>query len=284
MNHSFNIEDAKLHGVECAIILNNIRYWIEYNKANRKNIYDGRVWTYNSVRAYSELFPYWTADQIRRYFEKLEKCGAIITGNYNKRNGDRTKWHSIPGDEALCQLADSPEHLANSPDRIGENAKPLPDINADINADAAAADFSLAGKGLKPTKTIKESKVKKARDFSSIEPVLKVLREYDANIEKAISINTQRMIEHEIEENGVEFVSDAVYGRILTVKGTGKPLALTTFFDPDRAEWRADMAREGERLRLALEGLKMASQRISQPVIEYSEGEYIENPWQTSNI
>ena len=112
--------------------------------------------------------------------------------------------------------------------------------------------------------------------------MLKVLREYDANIEKAISINTQRMIEHEIEENGVEFVSDAVYGRILTVKGTGKPLALTTFFDPDRAEWRADMAREGVRLRLALEGLKMASEPISQPVIEYSEGEYIENPWQTS--
>lgn len=142
--------------------------------------------------------------------------------------------------------------------------------------------WSLADKGLKPTKTTKVPKVKKARDFSAIEPVLKVLREYDANIEKAISLNTQRMIENEIEENGVEFVSNAVYGRVLTVKGTGKPLALTTFFDPDRAEWRADMAKVGEQLRIASEGLKMASKPIPQPVIEYSEGEYIENPWQTS--
>lgn len=283
MNHSFNIDDAKLHGVECAIILNNIRYWIEYNKANRKNIYDGRVWTYNSVRAYSELFPYWTADQIRRYFEKLEKCGAIITGNYNKRNGDRTKWHSIPGDESLCQLADSPEHLANSPDRIGENAKPLPDINADINADAAAADFSLAGKGLKPTKTTKEPKVKKARDFSAIEPVLEELKKHDVRIERAISMNLQKMIEHEIEENGMEFVVNAVRGRLAHVK-YGESLYLSAFFDPDKAEWRSDMAKIGERVLMGSEWLKKASQPISQPVIEYSEGEYIENPWQTSNI
>ena len=165
----------------------------------------------------------------------------------------------------------------------GDARQNLPAVLETNPKETSSGGWSLADKGLKPTKTTKEPKVKKARDFSSIEPVLKVLREYDANIEKAISLNTQRMIEHEIEENGMEFVSDAVYGRILTVKGTGKPLALTTFFDPDRAEWRADMAKEGVRLRLALEGLKMASQPISQPVIEYSEGEYIENPWQTSN-
>ena len=175
------------------------------------------------------------------------------------------------------------EGIGDTDDTINGDTHGTLILTVNNNSSRSGGGWSLADKGLKPTKTIKESKVKKARDFSSIEPVLKVLREYDANIEKAISINTQRMIEHEIEENGVEFVSDAVYGRILTVKGTGKPLALTTFFDPDRAEWRADMAREGERLRLALEGLKMASQRISQPVIEYSEGEYIENPWQTSN-
>ena len=151
------------------------------------------------------------------------------------------------------------------------------------NNSSSGGGWSLAGKGLKPTNTTKEPKVKKARDFSSIEPVLNILRQYDAKIEKAISRNLQQIIQHEIEENGVEFVCDAVRGRLYTVKSTGKPLALTTFFDPDRAEWRADMAREGVRLRLALEGLKMASQPISQPVIEYSEGEYIENPWQTSN-
>jgi hypothetical protein len=90
------------------------------------------------------------------------------------------------------------------------------------------------------------------------------------------------MIEHEIEEHGVDYVCNAVRGRMYAVKGTGKPLMLTAFFDPDRAEWRADMAKHGEQLRMASERLKMASQRISQPVIEYLEGEYIENPWQTS--
>jgi len=144
MTHSFNTDDAAKYGLPQAVILYNIRYWIEYNKAHRENIQDGRVWTYNSVRAYGELFPYLTTDQIRRYIESLEKAGAVICGSYNKRGGDRTKWHSLPGDEGLApgehlaelptHLANPPQHLAKMPNGNGEFAKALPDINSDINS------------------------------------------------------------------------------------------------------------------------------------------------------
>lgn len=81
MIHSFEIEDAEKYGVSEAIVLYNIRYWIRYNKANRLNIHDGRVWTYNSARALAELFPYFTADKIRRYLDNLESDGGLIVGN-----------------------------------------------------------------------------------------------------------------------------------------------------------------------------------------------------------
>lgn len=149
MTHSFEIEDATEYGVQEAIVLYNLRHWVCYNKANRLNIHDGRVWTYNSARALAELFPYFSADMIRRYLDKLEASGVIVTGNYNHRPGDRTKWYSVAGEDGVApeaedpdqvakmpdHLANSPKHLAKMPDPIGKFAAPLPDINTNINSD-----------------------------------------------------------------------------------------------------------------------------------------------------
>lgn len=116
MEHHFNVDDAKKHGIECAILLNNIRFWVDKNRANDKHFHDNKYWTYNSVKAFGELFPYWSKDQVRRYLEKLEKAGEIVSGNFNQSHYDRTKWYS---------LNDQIE-LANMPNEVGENAKPIP--------------------------------------------------------------------------------------------------------------------------------------------------------------
>jgi acyl-CoA thioesterase FadM len=72
MEHHFNIEDAKKYGIVEAVILHNIRFWIMKNKANNTHLHDGEYWTYNSVSAFTELFPYLTKDQIRRALESAE--------------------------------------------------------------------------------------------------------------------------------------------------------------------------------------------------------------------
>ena len=58
MEHSFDIEIATKFGLIEAILLNNIWWWVEKNKANGNNYYDGNYWTYNSTKAFAELFPY----------------------------------------------------------------------------------------------------------------------------------------------------------------------------------------------------------------------------------
>jgi hypothetical protein len=58
MIHSFNVEDAKKYGVIEAVLLSNFRFWVLHNKANKRHFYDGRFWTFNSVSAFEELFPY----------------------------------------------------------------------------------------------------------------------------------------------------------------------------------------------------------------------------------
>jgi len=276
----WNVNKAigRAHGIEHAALIAELIYKFKYWR-ERGQLDNARGFFYTSADIQKVLGV--SERAAKRLTKSVQGTGFVKV----KKRGQPAKNYWYLQFQAIADFLSQAETVPTGQDEtvLSSECETVPAITkkTDKENNTSSGGWSLADKGLKPTKTTKEPKVKKARDFTAIEPVLKVLREYDANIEKAISLNTQRMIEHEIEENGMEFVSDAVYGRILTVKGTGKPLALTTFFDPDRAEWRADMAREGERLRLALEGLKMASQPISQPVIEYLEGEYIENPWQT---
>lgn len=95
MQHHFNVEVATKYGINSAILLDNFYYWIEKNRANGNNFYDGQYWTYNSKRALSELFPYLTEKQVRTAIENLVNDGVLITGNYNKLKMDKTTWYSI---------------------------------------------------------------------------------------------------------------------------------------------------------------------------------------------
>lgn len=130
MNHSFNVDIAKKYGVELAIILENMQWWISKNKANKKHFYEGRYWTYNSVKAFSELFPYWSVHQIGRYLRRLENEELIISGNFNKAGYDHTKWYSV-NDNLILQNCNIECTEMHNP--FSENAQPIPDINTDIN-------------------------------------------------------------------------------------------------------------------------------------------------------
>lgn len=95
---NFNTNIAKLVGTDSAIIYSNIEYWVCKNKANERHFYDGRYWTYNSIKAFSEMFDYLSVKQIRNCLDKLEKSNLIIKGNYNQSSYDRTTWYALVND------------------------------------------------------------------------------------------------------------------------------------------------------------------------------------------
>lgn len=92
---SFDTLIAKEYGLLEATIIQNIFYWINKNKANDMNFFDGRYWTYNSVNAFQEQFIFASKDQIWRALKKLEDKGVLFTGNYNANIHDRTKWYAL---------------------------------------------------------------------------------------------------------------------------------------------------------------------------------------------
>lgn len=87
---------AKAIGLNEAIVLNQLHYWIEKNKRKGKNHYDNSYWVYNTYDEWQQQdFEYWSVDTVKRTFTKLEKLGLVISGNYNKMPMDRTKWYTI---------------------------------------------------------------------------------------------------------------------------------------------------------------------------------------------
>lgn len=103
MEHSFDVEIASKYGILEAILIKNIYYWIQKNKANDKHFYNGRYWTYNSVKAFQELFPYASIKKIRNALDRLEEKEIILKGNYNQNTYDRTLWYALT-DEGLALI------------------------------------------------------------------------------------------------------------------------------------------------------------------------------------
>lgn len=145
--HQFDTEIAEIYGVNAAILLNNIAFWVQKNAANDVNFFEGRYWTYNSVSAFSKLFPYLSKSQITTALKKLEGEGIIQTGNFNQSAYDRTTWYAFTDKgEQLLRNGDSENlfsiykksEMENKKIENGNirNEEPIPDNKPyDINSD-----------------------------------------------------------------------------------------------------------------------------------------------------
>lgn len=108
------------YGVDEALFLDSIMFWYRHNRANSLNLHDGRWWTYNSMAAFVELFPWWSGRQLQRIIKSCKEQGALLTANYNTDGRDRTVWYS-PSDELLELYGDE----SNSPNGQMHFTKPL---------------------------------------------------------------------------------------------------------------------------------------------------------------
>ena len=100
MTHSYDTNVAlAVGGAPEAVVLKEIVYWCGRNRDNGGEEHDGRYWMFMSLEGWREKFPEFRGciDNILR---RLEKGGWVVTGVFNKRSFDRTKWYS-PSDAAV---------------------------------------------------------------------------------------------------------------------------------------------------------------------------------------
>jgi len=106
----FNAIAAQKYGVGEAVMLHHLVFWVHRNALNGENEIDGKIWTYNSVKAFRGIFPFWSRDQIRRLLISLEKKGGIESGCHNRMGFDRTKWFTITREACEIYELELPQH------------------------------------------------------------------------------------------------------------------------------------------------------------------------------
>lgn len=141
-------------GLNKAIFLNQLNYWIELNEQSGINFEDGYYWSYSSYPKMIERdFPYWSVDTLKRAVTSLEKYGIVISANYNSMKMDKKKWYRIDY-KRLQEVIDIVKHhdeLANS----------------DVNAICTDVDAKCTDDESNVSRAIKENRYNK--DYSSKE-------------------------------------------------------------------------------------------------------------------
>lgn len=127
----FNIDIAvEFKSSDIAVFVQNFDFWLAKNKANGHNYYDGRFWTYNTAKAYSELFSWLSPHQTSRILNKMEKLCILQSGYYSSDKYDRTKWYTFTDEFAKLHAS----ILRFCKIKVA-NLQNLPINNTDINPD-----------------------------------------------------------------------------------------------------------------------------------------------------
>lgn len=141
-------ELAVVVGLNNAIALQQVHYWVRINQRADKNFRVGYYWTYNTYEAWREQFPFWSISTIKRIFMELEADGLIVTGSYNRLPIDRTKWYRINYDRLgecvkLIQWSGQVDTLDGSKRPIGRLnlTQPLPEIKTKITTENRVIDI-----------------------------------------------------------------------------------------------------------------------------------------------
>lgn len=178
MYHQFNTKIAKQYGLEESILIENIYFWVKKNKANNQNYHNGKYWTYNSVKAFNELFDYMTEAKIYRALKKLKDCGLIEIGEYNENKYDHTKWYTVTS-KALELLGEIEKPNIQNEKQILQNEEPILQ-----NEKSKLQNYKITITDNKPNnKPNKKQQIKEQFTPPSLEDVAEYCKERNNNID-----------------------------------------------------------------------------------------------------
>lgn len=117
VSHGFDTGYAIAYGVDEAIMIRNLQFFITANANRGQNFRDGKFWTYDRLEDFPSHFPYWTIKQIRRILGSLVKQGVIIKGEFNTSWSNRTLWYAFKDQERFIKNIKVPKvPLPTDPD------------------------------------------------------------------------------------------------------------------------------------------------------------------------
>lgn len=147
---------ARLVGVNEAIVLHQIDYWLTKNEGKETHTREGYTWAYDTYQGWIDRdFPFLSMWQLRAAIRNLEAAGLLIARRFNQRAYDKTKWYRIDyaAVEQLEKHGEAADHVNRSRHhsrRTGSGEPGTGKASVDINRRSEAAS--------KPDRTAKTPK------------------------------------------------------------------------------------------------------------------------------
>lgn len=96
---SFDQGVAMECGVNAAIVLNHIIYWLKSNQKFKDRhpecIQEGKIWMYEKQEEMAEFFGFYSTKEVRDYIKILVDKGFLVKGNFNTNHFDKKNWYSL---------------------------------------------------------------------------------------------------------------------------------------------------------------------------------------------
>lgn len=103
----FDEKIAKAYGLPEAVLLNDIMYWEKHNRLNGRNFFNGRYWTYNTFKAFTETYPYFSERTLKRAIQHLIDADLILVGNFDNDRFKHTNYYTLT-DKSMGYFYDRP--------------------------------------------------------------------------------------------------------------------------------------------------------------------------------
>ena len=124
-SYVFSVHLATKYGVDKAIMIHHLQYWIGFNQRAEKNHHEGRTWMYQSQKDMAAHFPFWNRDYIQKLLSELVADGVIRKGNFNNNGFDRTQWYSFENEKMFTIVPNSTMDGAKQHNRKCQTAQTI---------------------------------------------------------------------------------------------------------------------------------------------------------------
>ena len=137
-SHCFNVELAKLVGLEEAIILQHLYWWYQHNRFNPEMLRDGMVWVFRSVKEMRENFPYLSDGNIRTAIKHLVEKGLVVRGDYSERSMNKAIWYALTDSAIrLFDIQETANPFIDSQNGFVDSGKSIDNSNKDSRKDSS---------------------------------------------------------------------------------------------------------------------------------------------------
>lgn len=124
--HKFDVEDAKKHGIEKAILLEHLRFHQSANEGNPDLTFDGKPYAFIKKETIEKMYSYMNYNSVRKWLKELEDEGVLESCKPHAKGGYHLKYYHVFTNDISDQSNGTTDQSLND---ISDHSSIVTDVN-----------------------------------------------------------------------------------------------------------------------------------------------------------